>query len=1115
MISISRKRIIGFVILVLSGCLISCNETSQQEKHSLMLDEALLQKLNQAAATMGQYQYSETVALLEPLHQKHPKHSQITLDLAIAVLNRQQDGDVDRAIQLTENVSNIEPENIQAKYIRGLLMLYQGKAEQAVLNLTVVVGKLSDDAYAHYFLAQALDQSRSYVDAFQHYTKAIELMPELRSALYSGAMAARRLKDKETARHYLSLYQKLENNPRAKLAEFKYTRMGPLAEILPQNLNSQIQRLPQPQGDVWASKVLTIDTEASSFSVIQTYEMNGSALLISSISKPNSVDLASNQSVSYQISEQKFEQVDHVYPNALISAWGDVDNDGLFDSVQCDHQGVNLLLQGTDKPFTSTVLLRTQQQNVRCVSLKLIDADHDGDLDVYVAFSDGKDALFSNNGDLTFRDLSSLWTFEPISSTEQVLPVDWDHDRDLDILLLKASGHIQILTNALFWQYHLESLDLHNDSRIVKLIIVDSDADGQWELLSYDQNQLLKLWKKDHSEHWNAQILMKDLGTVNSLIAQDITGNGELEIIVAGTQGLNWFSLNETPLNPAKSHWLTHSAVAKASLMASNNAKGPTLVTLQTDNKGQNQFQIYFPSVGLYQFANIYLSGKESQSASMRSNRQAIGVEARARLAGTWQIIQPLTSSSDQGQNITPMMFSTLGKPSLDYLELRWPDGVFQTEMKVSARPQLIEETQRQLSSCPVFFVKTDQGYQFVSDLLGVGGMGFLESPGKFIPPRPWEYFLIPQDLIKSDSSKVTIQISEPMEENTYLDSVQLHRYHLPPQWKMVLDERMGVSDPLPTGKAIYYQHEIKPELILNREQQEVNQHLSQTDHQPAPMGKLHAQYIGLLETPQVLTLYFNQDDLTQFQTKPLGLMMDAWLEYPYSQTVFAAWQAGIQYQALSFELRVNGQWQPWRREMGYPAGMTRRSYYPLDKLPAHTDALRLSSNLELYIDALHLIVEENAPMVQVETAQLAQAELAKIGFPKRLKTAFNRPEYVFDEREPFSDMKNLRGNYTRFGRIDDLVQGEDDALAIFGSGESIGLEFHFNHPPTKSLEMNDGDSTYYVLEVRGYAKDMDLYTEHGGTVTPLPQKFRQDAKVHSRAQALNAYFNTRYQDHW
>jgi hypothetical protein len=95
-----------------------------------------------------------------------------------------------------------------------------------------------------------------------------------------------------------------------------------------------------------------------------------------------------------------------------------------------------------------------------------------------------------------------------------------------------------------------------------------------------------------------------------------------------------------------------------------------------------------------------------------------------------------------------------------------------------------------------------------------------------------------------------------------------------------------------------------------------------------------------------------------------------------------------------------------------------------------------------------------------------------------------------------------MRGHYTDLGPATELLLEADDALAIIGPGEEVHLEYADELPPPRP-----GWSRRYVLESRGWAKDMDLYTEHGDTLEPLPASGQPAA----RRDALHERYNRRY----
>ena len=121
--------------------------------------------------------------------------------------------------------------------------------------------------------------------------------------------------------------------------------------------------------------------------------------------------------------------------------------------------------------------------------------------------------------------------------------------------------------------------------------------------------------------------------------------------------------------------------------------------------------------------------------------------------------------------------------------------------------------------------------------------------------------------------------------------------------------------------------------------------------------------------------------------------------------------------------------------------------------------------------------------------------------FPAASCTPSRRPSYDYDRRAPLWDTRYPRGFYTALGPGHRLVAAEDGAVAIFGPGEELQLEFAASLPPPKP-----GWTRRFVLEARGWCKDMDLYTKDGETVEPLPGT-RGPA-----AAALQRRYTTRYE---
>ena len=213
-----------------------------------------------------------------------------------------------------------------------------------------------------------------------------------------------------------------------------------------------------------------------------------------------------------------------------------------------------------------------------------------------------------------------------------------------------------------------------------------------------------------------------------------------------------------------------------------------------------------------------------------------------------------------------------------------------------STRDELhrIAETQRQLSSCPVLFAWDGRRFQFVTDVLGVGGIGFFESPGVYSAPFPRENVLLPEGSVVASDGVYRLKLAEPMEEVTYLDQASLVAYDLPPGWRMALDERKAIGGPAPTGAPIFYREERLASRALNDRGEDVTTTIAVADRS-AEAGPAHVdpRFIGLAR-PHAVTLTFDRP-IDRGAGRPV-LLVDGWIDNPYAQTVFAAWQAGAVY---------------------------------------------------------------------------------------------------------------------------------------------------------------------------------------------------------------------------
>lgn len=1061
---------------------------------------------------MGRYEFDAACNLLEKLAQRAGDDPEVLVNLAIARLNRQQSGDLAAAARMLRGVADENPAHLRARYCLGLLLLYEGDPAAALQHFQRVAQADPRDAFAAYFIGQCLFQLHRPADALAWYRRASEANANLRSAYYGAAQALRQLDRQQDADHMLDVFRQMADRPTAQLAEFKYTRMGPKAEVI------ALGRQPDPPariaGPPLADPVPLPVEGRDGWS--WSDDLRGATITCADIDGDGQWDLfltgvvdrsdgGRGNLILWRRGDRYQADASHSLAGCTAvnaALWGDFDNDGRLDVYLC-RQGPNQLWrQGSDGSWED-VTLRTGtaggDHNTRDGAL--VDFDHDGDLDLLLLDAEAPPALLNNNRDGTFRPLSEDVGFAADPRPARGLVIDdFDRDRDADIILLNQTPPHAVWLNQRGWQYQPagKAWDTFRQTPLDAALAVDADADGQVEVYAASAGGLWR-WVPDAEGVWSPRRLAdwNDAGN-GTLCVADIHGQGRLSLLGRSDRGFQAIGLpagqpeSITSL-PAPAAW---------SMVWRRAEEGPALLGLVP---GQGPV-IWGGGTGRGDYAAVAVVGASQPGEQTRSNTTGIGTRVACRVADRWTVLSTYRTQTGPGQSVFPLSFGLGNAAAADFLQLLWSDGVLQTELDLAGRRlHRIVETQRQLSSCPVLFAWDGQGWRFVTDLLGVGGLGFALAPGEYAPARPWENVLLPAGTLRPRGNHFVLKLAEPMEEICYLDGASLLVYDLPPGWDLVLDERLAVGPPQATGRTICYRRRIAPRRATNDRGADITETVAQPDGQAAPPGVLDPRFVGRTEEHWV-ELVFDRP-LDTFGETPV-LVADGWIEYPYSQTMFAAWQAGAEYQAPSLEARRGdaGSWQTVYPRFGYPAGMPRRMALPLADLPPGTDRLRLRTNMEVYWDTLAVVYEEAPPAMNRRRLPLVEARLAETGFPRRQKLPQRRTHFDYRHRDPLADMRFPNGFYTRFGIVTPLLEATDDAVAIFGPGEEVELTFHHTAgavPP--------GWTRRFVLETCGWCKDMDLYTQHGETVRPLPRRDRPSAAHDTTRHRLHREYNTRF----
>ena len=151
----------------------------------------LVERNNRAVGLMGQFDFNAAVDAFSSIHADEPVWPQGRLNLAIALMNRQREGDAARAEALLRELLDVPALERRARYTLGLLLLHDGREAEALPLLTGVANGDPPDGFAAYFVGQL--RAAAPAEALEWHRRAAAQQPLLRSAHYGAFLALRRL----------------------------------------------------------------------------------------------------------------------------------------------------------------------------------------------------------------------------------------------------------------------------------------------------------------------------------------------------------------------------------------------------------------------------------------------------------------------------------------------------------------------------------------------------------------------------------------------------------------------------------------------------------------------------------------------------------------------------------------------------------------------------------------------------------------------------------------------------------------------------------------------------------------------------------------------------------
>ena len=727
----------------------------------------------------------------------------------------------------------------------------------------------------------------------------------------------------------------------------------------------------------------------------------------------------------------------------------------------------------------------------------LVDVDHDGDLDLVIAgladfdatrsraadgalvfpgeFAPAPTRLLRNNGNGTFTDTTAAARLQVRTHAIAIVPTDFDNRRDIDLLVVNRDGPPLLFQNRRDGTFRDAAADVGlaaalGAGDITAVTAADVNQD-EFPDFFFGRSGGGVFALSDGRGRFSAAPAPD--GARAALAAQfiDYDNDGLLDLLTWSEDGPH-LSRN------LGGRWTDVSASAMARASGGPAPSSPrSLVLADLDADGRPDL-VTGGDAGLA----LWRNGGTDHRGSLRvrlsgrvSNRLGIGSKIELR-AGSLKMRLERSAATPP---VAPadVLFGLGSRPGADAVRVLWPSGILQAEARESALPSplLIEELNRKPSSCPVLFTWNGERFEFVTDFMGGGELGYWEAPGRRNRPDPLEYVRISADQLRAKNGRFELRVTNELEEALFADRFQLLAIAHPRDIDVYPNEGMTAS---PKPSRLFAVAAPRVPHAVDDGGRDVTERVARIDRR-YPDGFALERFRGYA-APHTLTL-----DLAPVDRAPV-LLLTAWTDYAFSSDNVAAHQAGLSLSPPLLQARdAAGRWRTIVEEIGIPVGRPQTVTVDLARrLRPGEHEVRIVTNMRIYWDRVMVATAASIDDLRIRRLDLMTATLRARGFSAEIRLDGQEPPlYDYAKVTPASPWKTMTGRYTREGEVRELLTKTDDMFAIAKPGDEIAIAFD----AAAAGPLPAGWTRTFLILADGFSKEMDINSASPDAVEPLP----------------------------
>ena len=1056
---------------------------------------------NIGVAYLEQYTFPAAAALFRDALKTDPNLAIARLNLGIALF---YGGDAKAARTELEAARAALPGHAEPDYVLGLIARSEDRVEDAVAAFARVRGIDPTDAGAATNLGQLYLQQRDYTKAIDVLRQAVAAEPYNATAAYGLATALTRSGD-AGARDAMDRFQALRATSYAVTYSQAYLEQGRYAEAI-----ASTGAEPELVDPAVPATAFTDATAAMLPAPTAGSAPTGGAVTLADLDGDGDLDLIDGGGPSLRVLRNDRGHFVDVTASwfgsaalapAIGAIAGDYDNDGHTDLLVLRTTGVTLYKQSAAGRFadvTAAAGLAAAQARPAGRTAAWVDADHDGDLDLVVSFA-GPDrlrqgsgesaeasakaegpaysALFRNNGDGTFTDTTAQAGLTVTRAIAATVPTDYDNRRDVDILEASASGAPLLFRNMRDGTFKdvAAAVGLGAVDAVSAVAVGDINKDGYPDLFFARADGPGTLAMSDGRAAFTTTPLP---AAANVLAAQllDYDADGLLDLLILTTDGPRL-------LRNTGTGWTDTSARAFPAPRGTTRVAAGALATGDLDGDGDTDV-VTRTADGLRIWRNDRSARAHTVTVHLTArvtNRSAIGAKIDMRAGSLRQRLE--TFSATPAPAPADIIFGLGDRTGADVVRVLWPSGILQAETAAAPTGTVsgdlrIEELDRKPSSCPFLYTWNGTRFEFITDFLGGGEMGYLEDPpGERNTPDPVEYVRIGGDQLVPRDGKYEIRITNELEESMFLDRVQLIAVAHPRGVEVYPNAGLR-STPEPF-RLITTRNAQPPIAATDDTGRDVRDVLSALDRRF--VDGFASRNVRGYAAEHTLTLTLPPAGPSGHRT----LLLTGWTDYAFSGDNVAASQSGLKMMLPALQVEDDRGWRTVIDDIGFPAGRPQTVTVDLaGKVPSAATRVRIVTSMKIYWDRVLVDVSDQAAPVTMTSLDPEVASLSWRGFSKE-GSPDGREPYGYDYNTVSADApwKQMPGRYTREGDVRELLRQTDDRFVIARAGDQIALSFDAAALPA----LPDGWTRTFLLYGDGFSKEMDLYSASPDVLDPVP----------------------------